>query len=174
MHNYTTLARANTAYSDDIMYDMWGQSKKYICTQSSLANTTMYSLRGSPIQQRVHWDSGFQWTHIQIFGESQFYITYFLLGLLLKWDFASENHSLGTCLEFWISADAYTNFRGISVLYYIFSIRAFAEMWLLTENHILGTCLGFWISADACTNFRWISVLYCIFSIRAFGLQGGV
>ena len=86
MHNYTTLARANTAYSDDIMYDMWGQSKKYICTQSSLANTTMYSLRGSPIQQRVHWDSGFQWTHIQIFGESQFYITYFLLELLLKCD----------------------------------------------------------------------------------------
>jgi hypothetical protein len=51
-----------------------------------------------------------------------------------------ENHMLGMCLGFWISADAYTNYKWISVLQCIFSIVTSAKIWCLWKT-IFWTCV---------------------------------
>ena len=74
------------------------------------------------------WDSGFQRTHIPILGESQFSNAAFLLGLLLKYaGWQKIIFRASVWILDWFAANAYTNFRCISVfrmhLFYLASCR---------------------------------------------------
>ena len=110
-----------------------------------------YDCLGKIIFWACVWDSGFRGTHIQLFGESQFYNTSFLLGPPPKYD------CLGTII-FWacvwdsgLCGCIYTFLVNLSFIMHLF-YWGFCWNIVARENQNLGMCLGFWMSADAYTN----------------------